>query len=188
MIVCNITGDTYYGSTAQTLDERMKLHRRACNNCASRDIILRGDYTPIWLEDWPCNSKFELERRERWWILNNVCVNKVVPAWTKEEWREKNKVTSKKYYETHKEEHAIKAKEYAVKNADRLKVYGKQYRQKNAKHRSEQQKEYREKNKDKIRAQKRAHQQANKEHYAAYLKMYHAWNRSWDGLNKMDVF
>ena len=169
MIVCNITGDTYYGSTAQTLEKRMYKHRQL--RYASRDIILRGDYTAIWLEDWPCNSKYELERRERWWIENNVCVNKNIPACVDMGgMKSNNPQYHTKYCQLNKE--------------------------KRAKHKAE-----------KItcewcgeaisRNSQSSHQRSQRcqrirnggTKYKTYKKQYYyAWNKSWDGLNKMDVF
>ena len=171
MIVCNITGDTYYGSTALTLEERMKVHRRANNECTSHVIIERGDYTAIWLEDWPCNSKYELERRERWWIENNVCVNKNIPACvdmggmkpnTTEYWAKNYQLTKEK-----------RAKRKAEKIT--CEWCGEEI----------------------CRSSKSSHQRSQRcqrirnggTKYKTYKKQYYyAWNKSWDGLNKMDVF
>ena len=75
MLVCNITGETYYGSTCQTLNRRMATHK--CNrSCTSKIIINRGDYLPlIPLETNLSYSK--KKSREDWYINNNICVNKM---------------------------------------------------------------------------------------------------------------
>ena len=36
----------------------------------------------ILIETYPCNSKYELEAKERWYIEHNECVNMVIPTRT----------------------------------------------------------------------------------------------------------
>ena len=43
------------------------------------------------IEDFPCNSKKELNRREGQHIRNNDCVNKNIAGRTKKEWNLDNK-------------------------------------------------------------------------------------------------
>jgi hypothetical protein len=43
-IICNITGETYVGSTFNKLEVRMKKHRTKANDCSSKKIIQRGNY------------------------------------------------------------------------------------------------------------------------------------------------
>jgi predicted GIY-YIG superfamily endonuclease len=73
-IVCNITGETYYGSTTQPLKKRMYGHRNT-NDTTSRGIIKRGDYYSKIIEYCPCESKNELEGIEYEYIDFNKCVN-----------------------------------------------------------------------------------------------------------------
>jgi len=173
MIVCNITGDTYYGSTALTLEERMKIHRKPSNRCTSRVIIERGDYTAIWLEDWPCNSKYELERRERWWIENNVCVNKFVPTGVDmggmksntPEWRAKYRQLTK---ETLAKRQAKKITcEWCGEAISRSGISEHQRTQ---------------------RCQRIRNGGPKYKSKKEYKCQYNTWQKSWDGLNKMDVF
>jgi len=111
-IQCNITGDNYYGSTKEKyLSRRLSRHRRYVDEidkdckkgkCTSYDIIKRGDYQIILVETYPCKTKYELESRERYYIENNDCVNKIVPTRTTKEKREaepeKTKENNKKWY------------------------------------------------------------------------------------------
>ena len=46
MLVCNITGDTYYGSTCRTLKVRFSHHKRK-RNCSAKIIIDRGNYSSL---------------------------------------------------------------------------------------------------------------------------------------------
>ena len=85
-IECNITNEVYYGSTVKNLNARISQHNS--DKISSSQILKRGNYTYKVIEEYPCDSKFELETRERWWIENNVCVNKNIPTRTKAEHRQ----------------------------------------------------------------------------------------------------
>jgi len=70
-IIDESNGDVYIGSTIQTLKSRYHTHgifkdynKLKCN-CK---IIL--------IEDYPCNSRRELEEREQYFIDNTECINK----------------------------------------------------------------------------------------------------------------
>ncbi len=107
-IVCNNTGLVYYGSTTQKyLTNRLHQHRQVYNTCTSRKIINGGNYDILLVENVNCNSKDELRARERFYIENNDCVNKVIPGRTNKEWRiinrEKKKEYDKKYRTENKE-------------------------------------------------------------------------------------
>ena len=100
-IVCNTTGLTYYGSTCEpTLARRLAGHvadhKRFKDGkrgyTSSFQILEGGNYTIISVELFPCNSKMELHQRERYYIENNECVNKVIPRRTHEEYQKMNKI------------------------------------------------------------------------------------------------
>jgi hypothetical protein len=42
------------------------------------------------IENYPCNSKEELLKREGWYIKVTECVNKMVAGRTKQEWKQDN--------------------------------------------------------------------------------------------------
>lgn len=124
----------YYGSTINTLRQRMSQHKGAKNPCTSKQIIDCGDAIILLLELYPCNSRDELTARELQFILNNPCVNKYKKT-KKEPVQKSNKLKedvkiendpasirlqqikdqtnarSKKYYEKHKAEIAERRKE-----------------------------------------------------------------------------
>ena len=52
-IVCNISGETYYGSTTQPLWKRMGHHRHKSNNANSKQIIQRGNYCLLYTSPSP---------------------------------------------------------------------------------------------------------------------------------------
>jgi hypothetical protein len=106
-IVSNVCDLVYYGSSCETLSKRLAQHRRSYNSylkgkgnyTASFEIIEKGNYEIILVENCPCNSKEELKSRERFYIENNNCVNKYIPGRTLEETREK----VKEYYQENRE-------------------------------------------------------------------------------------
>lgn len=84
-LTCSETGDIYYGSTTQTLQQRLWKHKSHDNNCVSKKFInptieelcqvefIEGDKTP-------------LLAKEKEYIVNNKCVNLVVPLRTRQEY------------------------------------------------------------------------------------------------------
>jgi hypothetical protein len=141
-IVCNITGEIYIGSTCEpTLARRLAKHRD-CYNCWKRgkkssnvksfQIIERGDYSIVLIENINCETKEQLLRRERFHIESNTCINKFIPLRTKAEWYLDNKENiaeqKKQYREEHKEETKEYHKEYYLKNKEQQKQYQKEYR------------------------------------------------------------
>jgi len=102
-IVCNLTGEVYYGSTIQKLNDRMNKHRYN-KNCESKQIINRNNYYCELIENYSCNNKNELESRERCYIENYDCINKNIPTRTKKEYFEKNKDQIVEYKKNHHEQ------------------------------------------------------------------------------------
>ena len=124
----NTNGNVYYGSTYNLLRVRIKGHRDDAKidtkNCASKQIILNGNYSYSMVEPYPCNSKQELHTRERYWIENFDCVNKIVPGRTRKEYYQDNKEQIKEYsgehYTKNKEEISKKRAEFYTKNKEKL--------------------------------------------------------------------
>ena len=89
---------TYYGHTTKTLEWRKDMHiadairGKKRRQCTASQIVLAGDFEIVLLEEYPCSNKKEVQKRERWWISNNECVNKVIPGRTWSEYYEDNKV------------------------------------------------------------------------------------------------
>ena len=124
---CN--GLVYYGSTKQTLEERLREHKKKYNQYlngkgnyySSFEILKLQDYKIELVEDYPCNSKKELELRESHFITNFECCNKCIARRTKRD-----------YYEANKAKILEKRKEYVKKNYDKIlennKAYNKESR------------------------------------------------------------
>lgn len=119
----NIPDKIYYGSTIRKyLSQRFAQHKKWNNKCSSKILFEKPDAKIVLVENYPCKDKNELEKRERYYIENNECVNVKIPGRTVEEWlkdnkekireqkrryAEKNKEKIKKYYQEHKKEMKI---------------------------------------------------------------------------------
>ena len=162
-IVCNITGDTYYGSTVQKISQRMNGHRNKVSKCLSKPIIERGDYHYGLVEDYKCDNLEQLLMRERYYVDNNDCVNKICPIRTKEE----KLAQLKLWREEHKEEIAAKAKAYHEEHKVEEAVYNKAYRKEHKVEEAAKKKLYYEANKEELAAKKKLYYEANKEEILA---------------------
>jgi hypothetical protein len=170
-IVSNHTDKVYYGSTANTLHQRMGLHRSKYNTgtleCSSREIMVYPDRKIILVEAYPCNNIHELKSRERWWIENNNCVNKQIPTRTTKEWVEVNKdkckIKWREYRENNQEEIRRKCKEWRDANKDKRQQRSKEYYKTNCDVIKTRVNEYTKKNKEIINEKKRQYHQKNKE-------------------------
>jgi len=132
-LVCN--GLVYYGSTKQSLKDRIRAHRAHYNQhlngkghyYASFEILKLGDCKIELVEDYPCSSKKELELREKYYITSFECVNKSIPRRTTKEYLEANKEKIKEYRAKNLEKLKKDKAEYNAKNKDRIKEYNAKY-------------------------------------------------------------
>ena len=131
-IVCNDTGKTYYGSTCKPqLCNRMTQHRAnykkylegKTNYTTSFSILEGGNYGYSLVEEYPCDSKQQLHARERYYIENNDCVNKVVPGRSRKEFYAAHKEQIKAYYEDNKEHIKEQQKSYNDAHKEQRKSY-----------------------------------------------------------------
>ena len=90
----------YYGSTCEKyLSRRLQHHlsdyKRYLNNkqnyITSYAVLECEDYKIELLEEISCNNGDQLRERERYYILNNECINKKVPNRSKKEYNQDNK-------------------------------------------------------------------------------------------------
>jgi hypothetical protein len=161
----------YYGSTIQTLSMRFAGHRRDTkkeNSNSSKQIICFDDAKILLIENYPCNSKEELNKREGEYIRNNICVNKRIEGRTKEE-----------YYEDNKELIKEKNKEYYEGNREKIKENSKIYNDNNKEKITEKQKIYRDNNREKIKetnnqnkGKQQIYYEVNKENIKEHNKIY----------------
>ena len=109
----------YYGSTTQTLNKRLQCHKddsKRTNN-SSKIMFSIGCPEIILLEYYPCETKQELEAKEREWIEGNECVNHYIPGRTQKETIE----LKKQHYQDNKEIYKLKNKKYRQDNNEKIK-------------------------------------------------------------------
>ena len=148
----------YIGSTTQTLAERFGGHKRDIK-CSSYQYIqenYNGDFKCCYmelLENYECNNKNELERKEGEIIrkykadIDYIVINKLIAG-----------RDNKQYYQ---------------ENAEKLKEFQKQYNQENTDKIKEKRKQHYEENTDKINEKTKQYRQDNKEYFKEYFKQYY---------------
>ena len=130
----------YIGSTTQPLYSRYREHKSRGNSCISKLLFEASDNVKIELiEEYACNNKMELTKKEGEIMRINDCVNKFIAG-----------RTQKEYYEDNKEQIEEWKKQYYEENKAKITEYKKQYHDVNRELIKEQKKIYYEKNKDQI--------------------------------------
>lgn len=170
----------YVGSTIeQYLSKRLQKHKSQ-KSCSLYYFINNPENNTNWddwyielYEDYPCNSKLQLVKRENEIIREKATINKI--GYRTEEMK---KQQDKEYRDTHKEEikernkryvennrdKVLKKKaEYYEKNRERLSDYMKERYQQKREEIIEKQKHYIENNKEKVLESKKQYYEKNKE-------------------------
>jgi hypothetical protein len=172
-IVSQNTDKIYIGSTIQNLEDRLKQHYLAVktheNGNARKSTsykVLDSSSSIILIENFSCNSKLELESRERYWIEQNLdfCVNEKVPTRTKKEnpnYREKLEQSYQRKKEKRDKILPVE-RAYRESHPDKVKQWKKNYSEKHKEEIKEQQRKYREKNKEKIKEYLREYHEKRK--------------------------
>jgi len=127
--------DVYYGSTTQPLSKRIYDHKNLYNSFlkniskfnTSFNIVKYPSCKIILVENFPCNSKYELEARERYYIENFKCVNKNIPTRTDKQRREDQKELIKQYYIDNKNTILKQNKKYYENNKEKIKIRTQKY-------------------------------------------------------------
>ena len=131
----------YIGSTTQALSQRYQKHHHKSPN---HKIIL--------IENYPCNSKEELCKKEQQIIEQHTNLLNQVKAYRSEK---DYKEYKKKYYEENKEHIKEHQKKYCEDNKKQKKSYDKKYHEENKTEILEKKKIYREENRNKINQKKK---------------------------------
>jgi hypothetical protein len=105
----------YYGSTIETLTQRLSKHKydyKKYNEDNTKKyttsflVLECEDYKIELLEEYACNNKQQLLKKESEYIKINECVNKFIPDRTNKEYQQDNKekisIARKIYYENNK--------------------------------------------------------------------------------------
>jgi len=165
--------EIYIGSTTQSLARRKALHK-ARMNCCSKLLFEKYDDVRIELiEEFPCENKMELNKREGQHMRNNTCINKYIAGRTIKEYHEDNKEKIKQYLEDNKEKIKEQMKEYHQNNKEKIKERKKEWHEDNKEKIKEYEKEYYENNKEKIKQ----YCEDNKEKILEYQKDYRENNK-----------
>jgi hypothetical protein len=150
----------YFGSTVNSLSKRKNKHKSEFNTNKQKTSSIKlfelgaNDVIITLVENVNCNNKEELFKRERFYIENNMCVNKVIP----------NRTHKERYDAIYKDKMKIQKKEYYESNIDRIK----EYREEN----KDKKKEYYEVNKNKILQLRKEYYEANKDIIKKRQKQY----------------
>jgi len=130
----------YYGSTIQNIKRRFGQHKD--NSCTSKKLFETNNVRVELVEDYPCETKRELETREKYYILKFECINRFVPAQTKEEkkeyikssskiYRDKDPERHKRYYENNLEKEKIRKQIYYENKKEKINLRNKNWRKNN---------------------------------------------------------
>lgn len=170
------TEDVYIGSTCSPLSVRMAGHRsnykafleqRKCY-ITSFKILERGDAYIELLEDFPCASKDQLNRREGELIRATAgCVNRCIPGRTHAQYYQEHKETileqKRVYQQVNKEALAEKDKQYYQEHKEQILEKSKRYNEVNKQAIVEVKKKYREANRQVLRETAKKYYEANKQ-------------------------
>jgi len=157
----------YVGSTIDKLAKRMAGHRK--DKKCSLGKTVDGDWDNWYIElyeDFPCDNKEQLEKREGEVIREIATINRFIAGRNKQQ-----------YYQDNRDNLLEKHKQYNKNNRDKILVYLKQYRQDNPDKVKEHNKKYREDNLDKLIEYNKKYHQDNRDKILEQHKQYRKDNR-----------
>lgn len=156
----------YIGHTAQTLVERFSTHRYRYSNGIKNEIIL--------IEDFPCETKYQLEVKERFWIeyynKRGGTLNNNIPTRSKKEYnkiygennKERLNSISRLNYENNKDKEQKRSRLYHDNNKDKVKTRHSLYYNNN---------------KEKVQTRHNLYYKNNKKQLSINSKLYRANNK-----------
>jgi hypothetical protein len=181
----HLTEQIYIGSTCEpTLAKRMSGHRGSFKQFqqtgdlpkSSHIIIQFGDAYIELLENFSCNTRDELHRREGHHIRNNNCVNKVIAGRTHQEYIIDNSVRIKAYSKQYRIDNHEFNKQYRIDNAESIKVKKKQYYLDNVESLKVKKKQYYLDNVESLKVKKKQYYLENAESIKVKNKQYYLEN------------
>lgn len=176
-LINSVDKEEYIGSTCTSLAKRLHHHKKHAkeqetakatrvythlNKIGFKNVVI------VLIEEYPCNNKMELLRRERYWIEKcKSSLNHNIPSRTRQEYNTDNKdklaETSRKYHQENKDEINKRKAEYRANNKETLLQKAAEYRRMNKDKIAEKQKLHREANKEEINAKERARRALKKQ-------------------------
>ncbi len=105
-VIDNTNNNIYIGSTVEPLNKRLNGHKNS--SCSSKKIIKNGDYKIELIENYKCNNKLELRKREQYWIEKINCINERnayidVKKYQSKYYKNYYKINKNKYKQVHKQ-------------------------------------------------------------------------------------
>lgn len=179
-LVSNIDDEFYVGSTCNPLHKRLYHHKQ---DARKKNMIVYQHFNTIGmenvsivlLEEYPCENKMQLEKRERYWIEKlKPKLNKNIPTRSFEEYQ-------KYYREKNKEKLSLLKHEYYHNNKEQISTYQKEYRENHREQLSAKRKEHYENNKEEHRKKQAEYKNKNKEKIKEGQNKYYAENK--DAIN-----
>jgi hypothetical protein len=175
--------DEYIGSTCNKY-KRKQEHKSCWNNENSKAYnrlvyqFIRANggfhnFDLIVIEEYPCESKVQLEMKEREYIERlRPTLNKQIPTRTSQEYRETHREEIREYRETHREEIKEYKKRYIDKNIEEIKEYQREYYEKHRESILEQNKQYQEEHRESLSEYHKQYRNENIEEIKEYNKQY----------------
>ena len=136
----------YYGSTIQNIKYRFNKHK-SVKDCSCKKLFETNNAKIELVEKYPCETKRELEIREKYYVSNFECINRFVPARTKEDIHQYHI----KYNKEHKEQKKINNENYKKRNKKSINEYHKKYRENYKKEANQRSYKWRQKNPEKYK-------------------------------------
>ena len=183
------TDKIYIGSTTQQLNSRFSDHKSCYNtglNKSSAKIIQYNDCIIELIEEYPCESKRELEHREQFYmdLYSEIIVNQNNTIGNKKADSDKfkNSQKYKDWYETNKETLNAKKRIHHHKHKEKNNERSRKYTQDHREELNQKKKEYYEENKETINEKKRIAYKLDKEKVLKRNRIYKEKNK--EELNK----
>ena len=162
--------EIYIGSTVNSLAKRLGQHNSS-RACSSKYLFENYDVVKIELiEEYPCNNKMELAKKEGEHIRSNKCLNRCIAGRPQKEYQ---KEYNKKWYENNKEHRQEYFKKWSQDNKEHREEYSKKWHENNKEH----EQEYRAANKEHIQEYLKKYNENNKERIKKYKKEYNENNK-----------
>ena len=174
----------YIGSTIEPLSNRMSKHRSQykdylnnVGNVKVKSFDLFDEYGVenckiVWIKDYPCHSKKELEAEEGRIQQETECVNKRMEGRNKKQWYKDNidivKEKQKEYRNNHKDEIKVSLKNWKEKNKEQVKERQAQYRIENKEYLNDYKKKYYNDNKENLLSKNNEYREKNKDYFKKY--------------------
>lgn len=157
-LVNSVDDEEYIGSTCGTLAKRKHGHKQLATKRPNQPVYSHfnkigfDNVSIVLIEEYPCNNKMELERRERYWIEQlKPTLNRYIPTRTTAEYckdnADKRKEAFKVWYSDNKSRVSDRNKQNRVDKGEQLNIQSANFRANNPEYSST----YYQNNKDKIK-------------------------------------